>query len=94
MSRDDDPQHPNWHGIRFQTTTDRQGVVAVPTSADAAPPVTFIPYTHAQAACTSLTNLAADIRHFDHDSYLAFFLDSVRDDLAAAIRGCKLEPGR
>lgn len=92
--RDDDPQHPNLDGIRFQATTDRGGIIAVPTSADRMPPVSYLPIPVAVAAMADLTDVIARIRGADAQSYLADFLDDMLTDMAAAIEACRPEPPR
>lgn len=84
-----DPVHPNWDGIAFRATTDRRGVVVTPTSAQTTPPYTFLPVAEALAVATDMRSLVALIRRSDRDSYLAWFLEEVTDELVGAIKACE-----
>lgn len=90
-TRDDDPPHPNFDGIVFQATTDKGGVVAYPASGQLLPPVSFLPVPVAILAAKDLTMLILRIRGGDPKSYLADYLDTINDDLAAAIEACRPE---
>ena len=89
--RDDDPPHPNFDGIVFRATTDKSGVVVQPASAQVAPPISFLPIEIALLAATDLTGLILRIRGGDPKSYLADYLDTINDDLTAAIEACRPE---
>jgi hypothetical protein len=87
-TRDDDPVHPNYDGIRFQATTDKLGVIAVPISAQTMPPVSVFNLTNAGHIANELADLIAFIRGMDERSYLADFLSDVFADLTEAIEAC------
>jgi hypothetical protein len=87
-TRDDDPVHPNYDGIRFQATTDRTGVIAVPISAQTMPPVSFMPVVDAMKVTGELAELIAFVRKIDEASYLADFLSDVFADLTEAVEAC------
>jgi hypothetical protein len=86
--RDDDPVHPNYDGIRFQATTDKSGVIAVPVAAQTLPPISYIPVGDALILGEHLSILIADIRRIDERSYFADFLDDALHDLTEAIEAC------
>jgi hypothetical protein len=88
--RDDDPVHPNYDGIRFQATTDKLGVIAVPISAQTVPPVSFMRVVDAVDVHAQLQALINVVRALDPASYFADFLDDAREDLADAITTCSL----
>jgi hypothetical protein len=90
-SRDDDPVHPNFDGIRFQATTDHKGVIAVPISADRMPPVTYLPAELAAIIAVDIAATIERIREADPQSYLADFLDDMLNDLTDAIETCRGE---
>ena len=64
-ARDDDPVHPNLDGIRFQATTDRSGIIAVATSAQTRPPVSYLPVGDAVLVVTDLDGIIGRLRAVD-----------------------------
>lgn len=89
--RDDDPAHPNYDGIMFQAVTDRTGIVCTPTSAQTAPPVTYMPLAHAKDFSVAVRALVADLHMLDPANYAASYFEDMADDLDAAIRVCDPE---
>lgn len=84
-----DPVHPNWDGIAFQAATDGSGIIITPTSAQSAPPYTYLPTEYAAAARDDLRALAGALAERDSASYFAIFLNEMCEDMDAAIRCCK-----
>jgi hypothetical protein len=91
-TRDDDPPHPNFDGIYFQATTDRTGVVAMPMSAQNAPPVSFLPLPVAINLAAEISDQIIRIRRVDPASYLATYLEDMLDDFTDAIEACRPTP--
>ena len=86
-----DPVHPNWDGIAFQASTDKRGVVIMPTSAQTQPPYSFLPLAGAMMVHGHLLALVRAVREDDLKSYLAWFLEEMAEDLQTAITGCAPE---
>jgi hypothetical protein len=91
-ARDDDPVHPNWGGIAFQATTDRSGIVVMPTCAQSAPPYSVLPIPQAVAVLGELRAVIYGLQAFDARSYFAHFLDELAEELADAISTCRPPP--
>jgi hypothetical protein len=89
--RDDDPAHPNFDGIVFYATTDKNGIVATPATGQRKPPVTYLPLPVAVLTATELAAQVERIRGADAASYLADYLDDMLSDLTDAIESCRVE---
>jgi hypothetical protein len=87
--RDDDPIHPNFDGIAFRVTTDRKGILAMPTHADRAPPYSYLTIIQAEELAGALGDLVDAARGIDGQSYAADFFGEVLEELRSAISACE-----